>query len=220
MPIDNTTENPNEDPILSDLEEQESDRLFKEQILQNPVITCAFDHCTEEEIKHCRKCGRNFCIMHANRFSPNFCKECFSNLSYVEAKFTQRIEDYNENTGQVTVTEKSRTRYYMDGPDWPHLKIWIDTLTDDELKSVWGFHYFVMKSIEAENEVRKIKKLKTKREQQAQGISTGSVKVSSKSTLKTTTVIDTAESLRKKFKKQGLPDTIIEQMIQAMNLKK
>jgi len=211
MPIDSEQES---DLIISDINEQKEEEVFKESLKNDPVLTCAFDHCTELDVKSCRKCNRLYCIMHANRFSPNFCKECFSNLSCIESKFTRTFEHYDEIKDQVIITKQSCTKYYMDGPDWPHMGLWISSLNDDELRSIFNFHFFVMKSIEAENEVRKIKRLKKLREQP-----TLTVKTSMKSVLKTTVQVDTADSLRKKFKKQGLPDAIIEQMIQAMNIK-
>lgn len=174
-------------------------------------ITCAF--CTEQEFRKCRKCNRNFCIMHANRFSPNFCKECFANLSPIESKFTRTFEDYNTKTEQVVITKESCTRYYMDGPDWPFVGVWIDSLSDDELKGIWNFHFFIMKMIEAENENRKIKNAKRLRETPVPI----TAKIVTQTTKKTVTKQqDTPEELRKKLTKQGLPAAVIDMMVKAM----
>jgi hypothetical protein len=71
-----------------------------------------------------------------------------------------------------------------------------------------------MKTIEAENEVRKIKKYKKLREMPSP------IKVIKSANKITKTVqVTTSEELRKKFKKQGLPDAIIDQMIAAMGSK-
>lgn len=180
-------------------------------VSSDTITICAFN-CSEQDVKVCRKCNRAYCIMHANRFSPNFCKECFSNLALMEGKFTRTFEDYDEKLDKLVITKESCTKYYMDGPDWPFLTAWIDTLSDEELRSIWNFHFFVMKTIEAENETRKIEKYRKLREQP---LPKAARLVTKSSTTKTTTP-DTPESLRAKFKKLGLADVIIEQMIAAM----
>ena len=219
MPIDSDND---EDLILSDLETdkiqsisvklEEIDKDLANQAQK--IITCAFDRCSEMDIHYCRKCERPYCIMHSNRFSPNFCKECFANLACIESKFTRTFEDFDEKTDKLIITKQSCAQYYMDGPDWPFLTAWIDGLNEHELKTIWNFHFFVMKTIEAENEVRKIKKYKKLREMPTPA------KVSKSANKITKTVqITTSEELRKKFKKQGLPDAIIDQMIAAMGSK-
>lgn len=212
MPIDSQD---NEDLLLSEIEEKKE----IEALTGENLTVCVFGHCTEQDTLKCRKCQRNFCIMHANRFSPNFCKDCFSNLACIEDKFTRTFEDYDAKHDKMIVTNESCTRYYMDGPDWPFLTAWIDSLTDDQLRAIWNFHFFVMKTIEAENEVRKIKKSAKLREYKVekQVSTTKTTKVKSVTTK--TVQVDTAEELRKKFKKQGLPDAIIDQMITAMGVK-
>ena len=213
MPIDDDIE----DLILSDTQEQELSLVQEAQVLvdqSKKIITCAFDRCTEMDVHYCRKCERPYCIMHSNRFSPNFCKECFANLACIESKFTRTFEDFDEKTDKLIITKQSCVKYYMDGPDWPFLTAWIDGLNDHELKTIWNFHFFVMKTIESENEVRKIKKYKKLREMPSP------VKVLKSANKITKTIqITTSEELRKKFKKQGLPDAIIEQMILAMGSK-
>lgn len=222
MPIDDQQEDnilsdiPNETRIMGMNETELANIEVTPEITTDSLITCKFDNCTELDIVYCRKCNRPFCIMHSNRFSPNFCKECFSNLASIEDKFTRTFEDYDSKSDKVTITRESCTRYYMDGPDWPFLQVWIDSLDDNQLKAIWNFHFFVMKTIEAENEVRKIKKLKVLRETPVPRIQKAT-KI--KSVITKTVQIDTAEDLRKKFKKQGLPDAIIEQMITAMGVK-
>lgn len=181
-------------------------------------ITCIFD-CSEQNVQKCRKCGRPFCIMHANRFSPNFCKECFSNLAVIEGKFHRTFSEevYVEETDSVktVVTNESCKKYYIDGPDWPFLTTWIDTLSDDELRVVWNFHFFVMKTIEAENETRKVERQRKLREE---GDKLPKL-VTSKTTISKTTQskpVDTPDTIRAKLKKQGLPDIVIEQMVKVM----
>lgn len=192
--------------------ENKKEKEEKEVKIYSNINICKFNNCSEQNVKNCKKCGRAYCIMHANRYSPNFCKECFTNLSVVESKFLRTFEDFDTDTDKLIVTKESCTKYYMDGPDWPFINTWIDSLTDDELKSLWNFHFFIMKTIEAENETRKIQKYKKLREQPTP-------KLISQVTKKTVTKIaDTEEDIRKKLKKQGLPDIIIEQMIKAMNI--
>src|SRR5260370_42362783 len=144
MPIDDDEP----DLILCD-EEEISKQLYAQQLITTEkIITCAFNRCSEMDVHYCRKCERPYCIMHSNRFSPNFCKECFTNLACIESKFTRTFEDFDEKTDKLIITKQSCTKYYMDGPDWPFLTAWIDSLNDHELKTIWNFHFFVMKTIQ------------------------------------------------------------------------
>lgn len=179
---------------------------------------CAFSNCTEQHTQTCRKCERHYCIMHANRFSPNFCMECFKNLSLIESKFTRTFEDFDIKRDKFVVHSESCTKYYMDGPDWPFLNAWIDSLNDEELRSVWNFHFFVMKTIEAENEVRRIENAQKLRNQPTPRLMSSTTK-SVSNTTKVTKQADTADDVRKKLKKQGLPDILIDTMLAAMGLK-
>ena len=82
MPIDDNEP----DLIISDLQEQTVAQQQADQVLvdqSQKIITCAFDRCAEMDVHYCRKCERPYCIMHSNRFSPNFCKECFANLACI-----------------------------------------------------------------------------------------------------------------------------------------
>jgi hypothetical protein len=197
----------------------ENNNTTTSSIEQNTVLTCSFTPCTEENVHTCRKCNRTYCVMHSNNFSPNFCQACFRNLQAIETKFNRVFEDYDTKTSTITIRRETHAKYYMDGMDWPFLGLWINRLTDDELRAWWIFHHSIMKLIEVENETRKIKKAKKLREQSiAIG---GLVSKTTKTTSGTVRVIktaDTAEDVRKKLKKQGIPDTIIESMIKAMGV--
>ena len=172
---------------------------------------CVFN-CMEQQTQKCRKCNRNFCVMHASRFSPNFCQDCFKNISIVEDKFSRTFEDYDLKKDKLSIRRESCTRWYMDGPDWPFLNLWIDSLSDDELKIVWNFHFFVMKTIEVENETRKIEKARTLQSYPVSRITTTT-------TVKKVAKVqqpETPETIAAKLKKQGVPQNIIDMMIAAM----
>lgn len=174
------------------------------------LIVCSFD-CSEQNIQRCRKCNRPYCIMHANRYSPNFCKDCFSNLSLVEAKFERRHEDFNLKTNTLTVKKDTNTKYYMDGIDWPFVTAWIDTLTDEELNILIRFHYFVMKTIEAENETRRVERYRELKNAPLPARIT-----TQKTITKTVKAVDTKEDIIKKLQKQGLPQNVIDMMVSAL----
>jgi hypothetical protein len=186
--------------------------------LENKVeaIICSFN-CSEQNIQRCRKCNRPFCVMHASRFSPNFCQDCFKNVSIVEDKFSRTFDDYDVKNDKVVIRKESCTRWYIDGPDWPFLNLWIDNLSDDELRIIWNFHFFVMKTIEAENETRKIEKYRKLREApvprlMSQTIKTGKGlrKVTSQKTP------ETPEEMRKRLTKMNLPANVIDMMVAQM----
>lgn len=172
-----------------------------------PLVTCSF--CTVEEIRNCRKCKRPFCTNHSHRFSPDFCQDCFKNLTVIADKFTRTTEEYDHQNDQVVTRRESCDRLRLDGPDYPFLTMWIDKLSDEELKSVYEFHYFVVKIIEHDNEVRKIGKQKKLRETPLiQTIRTTETKVR-----RETRPLDLGAELKKKF--PGLPQHVIDSMVAA-----
>jgi hypothetical protein len=174
------------------------------------IIVCAFD-CCEQEIRRCRKCNRPYCIMHTSRFSPNFCKECFSNLAVIESKFHRTFQDYDAKTDKLVVRKESCNKWFIDGPDWPFLELWIQELSDAELEILWNFHYFVMKFIEHENDTRKIEQNRTLRELPTPRLITQTV------TKKVTRLVqpETPETMRVKWEKMGLDKDTIDMMLAA-----
>lgn len=193
-----------------------SEDITDTQESSSKLATCSFDNCTEEQVTKCRKCDRLFCVMHSNKFSPNFCQSCFTNLAAIEEKFNRVFEDYDTKTDTVQIRKETHSKYYMDGMDWPFLGLWINKLSDDELRSWWIFHFSVMKLIEAENETRKVRKNQKLREQGI-GLITGvKTKTTTTVTRTTTKMSDTPEQVRAKLKKQGVPDNIIDMMIAQM----
>lgn len=175
------------------------------QVDTEKLVICVFD-CTETNIKLCKKCNRPYCLIHANRFSPNFCKDCFKNLSLVEKKFQRRTEDFDEVNDKLIIKTESCTQYMMDGIDWPFFNPWIADQTDEELSNLWNFHYFIMKSIETENDNRVIKKNAKIRNQPTPKL------ITTKTTMKVTKAVDSKEDIIKKLKKQGLPQAVIDAM--------
>lgn len=196
-------------------DKNQSKDINVDNISDDKVLICSFDQCSEQNVHKCRKCERPFCVMHSNKFSPNFCQECFKNLNAVEEKFHRIFDDYDTKTQKLIVTKETHTRYYMDGMDWPFVQLWIHELSDDDLRTWWIFHHSIMKSIEAENEVRKIKKAKKLREEPTPKFVT-TVKTKKDTTVKTTKPLDSEEDVRAKLKKQGLPQMVIDLMIDTM----
>lgn len=181
------------------------------------LLICFFD-CTEQNVKLCRKCNRPFCIMHSNTFTPNFCKDCFKDLAIIEQQFKRTFDHVSDNGQKRTVVEE-RTRYYMDGPDWPFITPWIHTLDDVQLKTLWVFHHSIMRLIEVENETRRIEYNRKQRESQpSTRLITQSTTSSSGGKTRVTKTADTPDDVRKRLKKQGIPEAIIETMIKAMNI--
>jgi hypothetical protein len=180
------------------------------------ILICAFN-CTEQNVKNCRKCTRPFCIMHCNTFTPNFCKDCFKDLAVISDKF-KRTFDYIGDNGQLYIKTEERVRYYLDGMDWPFVTPWINSLSDDELRSLWVFHHYIMRLIETENDTRNVEKNRKLRESPVPRLISGATTTTR--TIKTTkpTQPETAESIRAKLKKSGISDMIIDNMIKAMNL--
>ena len=118
---------------------------------------CVFD-CISEETKECLKCHRNYCVIHSSRISPNFCQDCFKNLALIVDKFERRVEDYDALSDTVTTKKESCKRLRFDGPDWLFYTGWVDKLSDEDLQTVWEFHFFILKLIENHNEIRGARK--------------------------------------------------------------
>jgi hypothetical protein len=177
------------------------------------ILICAFD-CTEQNVHKCRKCDRPFCIMHANHISPNFCKDCFKDVHIIAEKF-KRTFDHIADNGQLYVKTEERTRYFLDGPDWPFVTPWIDSLSDDELKSLWVFHHYIMRLIELENDTRRVENTRK----------LGAIPIPRLvTTTKTRSVSkvvapETPESMRAKWVKMGIPSATIDIMLKALEQK-
>jgi len=120
------------------------------------LITCKY--CLSENIKKCLKCESLFCGIHAASFSPNFCKDCFGNLTAVMSRFVRTTTEYDPISNQVEKITASCDRIQLDGPDWVFYQDWLHNLNEEDLAVVYEFHYFVLKIIEHDNEVYKAKK--------------------------------------------------------------
>lgn len=173
-------------------------------VLAPTLVTCSF--CTKEQIRNCRQCKRPFCTDHSHRFSPDFCQDCFKNLSVIADRFTRTTEEYDHQRDEMVTRRESCDRLRLDGPDYPFLTMWIDKLTDEELKSVYEFHYFIVKIIEHDNEIRKIGKQKRLRETPVQITKTTETRVRKEAKPK---------DLGAELKKLGLPQAVIDAMIAA-----
>lgn len=195
------------------VEVQKDTNITEPTVVSEYVVICAFD-CTDQDVKRCRKCNRPFCIIHCNHFSPNFCKECFKDLSIVAEKF-KRTFDYIGDNGQLYTKTEERTRYYLDGMDWPFVTPWINSLSDDEFKMMWVFHHCIMRLIEAENDTRNIQRARSLREHVVPKLVTQTV---TKRVTKVQ-VPETPETLKTKWQKQGIPENVIVMMLAALEQK-
>lgn len=188
----------------------ETDTLSSESL---PLVICAFD-CTEQNVQKCRKCNRPFCIMHCNHFSPNFCKDCFKDLSIIADKF-KRTFDHIADNGQLYVKTEERVRYYLDGPDWPFVTPWIDSLSDDELKSLWVFHHYIMRLIEVENDTRRVENTR----KLAQTIVPRLTTVTKTRSVTKINTPETPEQMKAKWLKMGIPQATVDIMLAALEKK-
>src|SRR5882724_8930247 len=120
--------------------------------------TCKF--CLNEQTKVCIRCQSRFCTIHAAKFSPNFCKDCLTNLAATIERFQRTSTEYDALDDKLVTHTSTGTQIKIDGPDWVFYQAWIEQLSDDELREIYEFHYFVLKIIEYDNETRKVKKAK------------------------------------------------------------
>lgn len=186
---------------------QESLAEPESEIITPQVLRCIFD-CTETKIKQCFKCKRPFCATHAAKFSPNFCQDCFKNLQVVLDKYTRVTEDFDSITEQLITRRESCNQIKIDGPDYVFYTMWINQLNDEELKSVFEFHYFIVKLIEHENEIRIVKKkYNLKRTPVPLSVSTTTTTQIKKTTK--------PKDMRAELRKLGIPEATIDAMLSA-----
>lgn len=122
-----------------------------------PILRICNYCATQDSLKECIRCGKLYCFMHSATFSPNFCQDCFKNFGAVWDKFIRTTTEYDPVSNSVYHLTKSSDRVRMDGPDYVFYTRWINKISDDDLEQVYEFHYFILKLIEHENEIRKIK---------------------------------------------------------------
>jgi|SRR5580765_984776 len=173
------------------------------------LVICKY--CTEDKVKTCAKCKSYFCSAHAARFSPNFCKECLVNLTAVWEKFSKTTTEYDPVEDVLNTVTSGAKRLHVDGADWVFYSAWVDSLNDDELEMVYEFHYFVLKLIEHDNEIRKIKK--------ARKLASAPTPIGVKTT-KETKVKKTAEvvDMQERLEKMNLPADTIRAMLLAAGI--
>lgn len=172
------------------------------------LVICKY--CTDENVKKCLKCQSPFCALHAAHFSPNFCKDCFQNLNVILGKFTKTTTDYDARTDTLEHHTSGCKQIRLDGPDWIFYTSWIHMLSDDELEQVYEFHYFVLKMIEHENELRKIVK-KDRLKKAVIPIGANPLQVKAKREVK-------AKDMQKELEKLGLPKDVIIVMLRASGI--
>jgi len=177
--------------------------------LQNSTLVCSY--CPETTPKQCIKCKKPYCPNHASRLSPQFCQDCFKELSIIIDKYHKIEDEYDEATDSVIHRSSSCKRIRCDGPDWVFYNTAIHLLSDDELLNQIEFHKFMVSQIENTQDVRKVKK------NQAQYGASQGYKVSS--TKSTTEIRRKREvkpvDVRARLKKQGIPDALIDAMMKA-----
>lgn len=123
---------------------------------ESPVaITCKY--CLNEQIRTCLMCKSRFCVLHAAKFSPNFCQDCLSNIGVIRNIVTRTSVEYDMIDDQILPKVIHAPTLQLDGPDWVFYQAWLAERTEEEWMDVYQFHYFILKYMEYENELRKVK---------------------------------------------------------------
>lgn len=173
------------------------------------LITCKY--CLIDKVKTCLMCKSFFCSIHANNFSPNFCKDCLTNLSVVMSKFNKTTSEYDPVTDTIEKVSSGCERIQLDGPDWIFYSEWIQNLNDEDMKVIYEFHYFVLKLIEHDNETRIVKR-KNKLASTKMPLSVVTTKTS------TTKREAKPKDVQKELEKLGIPTDTIKTMLKTMGL--
>jgi len=125
---------------------------------QGVQLTCKF--CLNEQVRECLKCQSRYCVLHAAKFSPNFCKDCLSNLTAILEKIKHTSTEYDMFEDELVVKSVESKKLRIDGPDWIFYSTWIENLQEEDWLQIYQFHYFILKMMEHENELRKVKTAK------------------------------------------------------------
>lgn len=167
------------------------------------VFTCKF--CLNEHVKICLSCQSRYCAIHAAKFSPNFCKDCLSNLSAITSRVPRTSTEYDLLDDKLIIrTVESRT-LQLDGPDWIFYNQWISDIKEEDWLEVYQFHFLVLKMMERDNELRKVKK--------ARRIAAATpIKLTPEAKTKKP---PTAAEMQLSFEKMNIPSAVIKAMMQA-----
>lgn len=171
------------------------------------IPTCKY--CLNEQTKTCLMCQSHYCVLHSAKFSPNFCKDCLTNLSVIMDTISRTSTEYDMLDDElVTKVIQSKT-LQLDGPDWIFYRTWIDNLSEENWLEVYQLHYFVLKYMEYQNEVRKIKR--------ARRIAQAPLSVKMTKEAKTKKVVATVD-MQAQFEKMNIPVATIKAMLQAAGI--
>ena len=182
---------------------------------QSSTVTITLcNWCSSEEVLNCKKCNKPYCSLHASRWSPLFCQDCFGGngkLKVIEDRFVRTVEDYDFVNETLVQRKQDCRRLRMDGEDWVFITKWINSLSDEELESVLEFHFFTIKQIEIANETRQVKRKDALKDKKVKGM--GIVTTTETKTRKVKAQVDLATMLRKQF--PNMPQAVIDQMVIA-----
>lgn len=169
--------------------------------------TCKY--CLNENVKLCLKCKSRYCSIHAAKFSPNFCKDCLTSLSVILDTISRTSTEYDLiDDALITKSVQSKT-LQLDGPDWIFYSAWIENLPETDWLEIYQFHYFVLKMMEYENEVRKVK--------QARRVASAPLAVRMTKESKTKKEV-TQVDMQTKLEKIGIAPDVIKTMLQAAGI--
>lgn len=171
------------------------------------IPTCKF--CLSEHVKLCLMCQSRFCVLHAAKFSPNFCKDCLSNLSAIIGTMSQTGTEYDMLDEELVIKVTQYKTLQLDGPDWIFYRQWIENLREEDWLEIYQFHYFVLKFMEYQNEVRKVKRAKR--------IASAPLSVKMVKQATTQKVVAPID-MQTQFEKMKIPTATIKAMLQAAGI--
>ena len=170
-------------------------------------LTCKF--CLNEHFKECLMCKSRYCVLHAAKFSPNFCKDCLVNLSVILNTITRSSTEFDMLDDELVIKSVESKTLQLDGADWLFYSKWIEELPEDQWLEIYQFHYFVLKMMEHENEIRKVKRAKR--------IASAPLSVKITKEAKTQKIVQSVD-IQANFEKIGLSESAIRAMLLAAGI--
>jgi hypothetical protein len=178
---------------------------MENEIVVSPT-TCAF--CAELETKTCERCNKLFCKNHVSKISPIFCIECFAQVTLIIDNLTKRDSEWDMFEDCLVERKSTARTLRLDGPDWVWYSAIINNLNEDEFKTMFEFHRFIISLMEHVNDIRKVEKNALLK---GQKIVLGITQTTTTKTVRKAKQVSLEEVLRK----QGLPEAVVQAMLKA-----
>jgi hypothetical protein len=139
----------------------ETEKESSKEIKTKKVCSeCLLGNLTENVgIIKCSKCNTIFCYHFASAIDPQYCTECFGDLTVTKEIVTKEYVHYNEETDEITSYKRRARATKISGEDWLFAQRRIENISDAELEAAIEYHRAILGLMIYEREVRRAAKM-------------------------------------------------------------